>query len=511
MKVTIAQINPKTLDFEYNFSLIQEKLKETDVDSLIIFPELSLSGSPLYDSISYNDTYKKSIQYADKLSELKKDFIFGLPIAQNEEKLNALAFIENGELKAIATKKNLNRFDKGFSSGEGFCTIEYKKQTIAFGFLEDLDDYLKKQDKADLIICTSNILFTPETQKEVLTSLQPKIRKAKVPIVLANRCGAEGSYIFNGSSFFMLSNGDLSKELALFEESTLQIETQKTEKYAISPLSRIEKMCHAAILGIKDYFRKNNIKKALIGLSGGIDSALVGVLAVEALGKDNVIGVLLPSEYSTSHSITDAKASAENLGIEHHIIPIKDTFSTALTALSPIFEGREPNVAEENLQSRIRGMILMGIANKIGAAVLNTTNKSELSVGYGTLYGDTNGALGTIGDIFKTDVWEMSRWINRNKEIIPWNSITKAPSAELRPDQKDTDSLPDYDVLDKVLYLYLEQNKSKEEIINQGIDSQIVNKILRLVKINEWKRHQVAPPLRMSNSALGVERIMPIS
>lgn len=511
MKVTIAQINPKTLDFEYNFSLIQEKLKETDVDSLVIFPELALSGSPLYDATKYIETSQESILFAEKLSEEKKDFIFGLPIQQAGELLNSLAFIENGELKALATKKNLSRFDKGFSSGEGFSLVEYKKQTIAFGFLEDLDDFLQKQDKSDLIICCSNILFTPETQKDLLTSLQPKIRKAHTPIILVNRSGAEGSYIYNGSSFFMLANGDLSKELPLFEEKKLQIDTQKADKYNQSPLCRIEKMYHASILGIKDYFRKNNIKKALLGLSGGIDSALVVVLAVEALGKDNVIGVLLPSEYSTSHSITDAKASAENLGIEHHIIPIKDTFFTALTALSPIFEGREPNVAEENLQSRIRGMILMGIANKIGAAVLNTTNKSELSVGYGTLYGDTNGALGTIGDIFKTDVWEMSRWINRNKEIIPWNSITKAPSAELRPDQKDTDSLPDYDVLDKVLYLYLEQNKSKEEIINQGIDSQIVNKILRLVKINEWKRHQVAPPLRMSNSALGVERIMPIS
>ena len=309
----------------------------------------------------------------------------------------------------------------------------------------------------------------------------------------------------------MLSNGDLSKELPLFEESSLQIDTQKTEKYTQSPLCRIEKMYHAAILGIKDYFRKNNIKKALLGLSGGIDSALVVVLAVEALGKENVIGVLLPSEYSTSHSITDAKASAENLGIEYYTIPIKETFTSALKALGPIFEGKEPNVAEENLQSRIRGMILMGIANKIGAALLNTTNKSELSVGYGTLYGDTNGAIGALGDIFKTDVWEMSRWINRNEEIIPQNSIIKAPSAELRPDQKDTDSLPDYDILDKVLFLHLEQRLSREEIINQGFESNTVDKILRLVKINEWKRNQVAPLLRMSNSALGIERIMPIS
>lgn len=511
MKITISQINPKTLGFEYNYKLIQEKLKESDVDSLVVFPELSLSGSPLYDSASYRQTHQDSIKYADKLTELKKDFIFGLPIHENGETFNALAFVENGELKALSTKKNLGRFDKGFTSGEGFTSIEYKKQTIAFGFLEDLDEYLKKEDKSDLIICSSNVLFTPEAQKDLLTSLQPKIRKAHKPIILVNRCGAEGSYIFNGSSFFMLANGDLSKQLSLFEEESLQIDSTKADKYTQSPLSRIEKLYHAAILGIRDYFHKNNIKKALLGLSGGIDSALVVVLAVEALGKDNVIGILLPSEYSTSHSITDAKASAEKLGIEHYVIPIKESFDTALTALQPIFEGKEPNVAEENLQSRIRGLIIMGIANKIGAAVLNTTNKSELAVGYGTLYGDTNGAIGTLGDIYKTDVWEMSRWINRNEEIIPWNSINKAPSAELRPDQKDTDSLPDYDLLDKTLYLHLEERKSREEIINEGIDPQIVDKILRLVKINEWKRNQVAPALRMSNSALSIDRIMPIS
>lgn len=511
MKITISQINPKTLDFKYNFTLIQERLQESDVDSLVIFPELALSGSPLYDATKYTQTYEDSLSFAETLSQEKKDFIFGLPIHQNGELFNSLAFIENGELKALSTKKKLNQFDKGFTQGEGFASIEYKKQTIAFGFLEDLEEFLKKEDKSDIIICCSNVLFTPERQKDLLTSLQPKIRKAKTPIILVNRCGAEGSYIFNGSSFFMLANGDLSKELPLFEEKNLQIDTEKTDKYNQSPLARIEKLYQAAILGIRDYFHKNNIKKAIIGLSGGIDSALVVVLAVEALGKENVIGILLPSEYSTSHSITDAKASAENLGIEYHTIPIKENFNTALKSLQPIFEGKEPNVAEENLQSRIRGLIIMGIANKIGAAVLNTTNKSELSVGYGTLYGDTNGAIGTIGDIYKTDVWEMSKWINRNEEIIPWNSITKAPSAELRPDQKDTDSLPDYDILDKILFLHLEQSKSRQEIINEGIDSQTVDKVLRLVKINEWKRHQVAPALKMSNSALGIDRIMPIS
>lgn len=511
MKIALSQINTKIADFKNNFDVLKKELNENKNEILTIFPELSLSGSPLEDLTLYEDVFSQSMKYAEELSAEKKDFIFGFPIKENGEAYNALAFVKNGELQAISTKKNLGRFDKGFSSGNGFERIEYGQTSIAFGFLEDLEDYVKHSDKADLVICSANIVFEVNKQQEVITKLQPLVRRLACPLVVVNRCGAEGRFVFNGGSFVLQSNGNMAEELPLFEPQTKVVETQKLKNLQKNPMSKPEKLYHASILGIRDYYHKNNIKKAVIGLSGGIDSALVVVLAVEALGKENVVGVLLPSEYSTSHSVSDAKASAENLQIEHYTIPIKESFTSILSALQPVFKNLPFGLAEENLQSRIRLSIIMGIANKIGAAMLNTTNKSETAVGYGTLYGDTSGGIAAIGDMYKTEVWELSRWINREKEIIPENSIIKAPSAELRPDQKDSDSLPDYDVLDRVLYLHIEQGKSKREIINEGFDEQTVEKILRLVKINEWKRHQAAPSLKVSSRTFGIDRIMPVS
>lgn len=511
MKIALSQINTKIADFKNNFDVLKKELNENKNEILTIFPELSLSGSPLEDLTLYEDVFSQSMKYAEELSAEKKDFIFGFPIKENGKAYNALAFVKNGELQAISTKKNLGRFDKGFSSGNGFERIEYGQTSIAFGFLEDLEDYVKHSDKADLVICSANIVFEVNKQQEVITKLQPLVRRLACPLVVVNRCGAEGRFVFNGGSFVLQSNGNMAEELPLFEPQTKVVETQKLKNLQKNPMSKPEKLYHASVLGIRDYYYKNNIKKAVIGLSGGIDSALVVVLAVEALGKENVVGVLLPSEYSTSHSVSDAKASADNLQIKYYTIPIKESFTTILSALQPVFKNLPFGLAEENLQSRIRLSIIMGIANKIGAAMLNTTNKSETAVGYGTLYGDTSGGIAAIGDMYKTEVWELSRWINREKEIIPENSIIKAPSAELRPDQKDSDSLPDYDVLDRVLYLHIEQGKSKREIINEGFDEQTVEKILRLVKINEWKRHQAAPSLKVSSRTFGIDRIMPVS
>ena len=249
------------------------------------------------------------------------------------------------------------------------------------------------------------------------------------------------------------------------------------------PKINLEKTKSDIIEFIKSKVDESKTNGVVVGLSGGIDSTLVAYLSCEALGKENVVGVLLPSEYSTSHSVSDAKASADNLQIEHYTIPIKESFTTIHSALQPVFKDLPFGLAEENLQSRIRLSIIMGIANKIGAAMLNTTNKSETAVGYGTLYGDTSGGIAAIGDMYKTEVWKLSRWINREKEIIPENSIIKAPSAELRPDQKDSDSLPDYDVLDRVLYLHIEQGKSKREIINEGFDEQTVEKIRKSLEL----------------------------
>jgi NAD+ synthase (glutamine-hydrolysing) len=264
------------------------------------------------------------------------------------------------------------------------------------------------------------------------------------------------------------------------------------------------------ITGIKDYFGKLGFKKAILGLSGGIDSALVAVLAARALGKDNVRVILMPSQFSSDHSVEDARQLAQNLGVQYDIIPIEPIYQSYMQALEPHFWAKSFGLAEENIQARVRGMLLMSFSNKFGNILLNTSNKSEMAVGYGTLYGDMCGGLSVIGDVYKTEVFELCRFINRDKEIIPENIITKPPSAELRPDQKDADSLPDYEILDQVLYQYIEHRRDPQDIIAMGYDAALVRRILRLVNINEFKRYQTAPVLRVSTKAFGMGRRMPI-
>ena len=266
----------------------------------------------------------------------------------------------------------------------------------------------------------------------------------------------------------------------------------------------------AIVLGVKDYFGKLGFAKAVIGLSGGIDSAVTTVLAVEALGSENVRVLLMPSQFSSQHSIDDSIALSKNLGIQYDIVRIEDVFESYTDTLQPIFGDLPFNLTEENLQARIRGMLLMAVSNKFGHIVLNTSNKSEAAVGYGTLYGDMCGGLSVIGDVYKTEVYELARFINRNQEIIPDHILTKPPSAELRPDQKDSDSLPEYDILDEILVQYIEERKGPEEIIAQGYDPALVRRVLRLVNINEFKRYQTAPALRVSSKAFGMGRRMPI-
>jgi NAD+ synthase (glutamine-hydrolysing) len=271
------------------------------------------------------------------------------------------------------------------------------------------------------------------------------------------------------------------------------------------------KLIHEALVcGIRDYFQKLGFSSAIIGLSGGIDSALTTVLAAEALGIDNVRVVLMPSRFSSDHSVSDSENLAKNLGIRYDIVPIHKPYDAFTQELHPMFENRPFDIAEENMQSRCRGLILMALSNKFGNILLNTTNKSEMAVGYGTLYGDLAGGLSILGDVYKTEVYALSKWINQDAEIIPQNIIDKPPSAELRPDQKDTDSLPEYDLLDRILYQYIEKRRDPQMIIGQGFDEKIVRRVIRLVNINEFKRHQTAPVLRVSTKAFGMGRRMPI-
>lgn len=512
MKINIAQLNVKTLDINANCSKMLDVLKESDEKTLSIFGEMVLTGYPLYNKNLYDKLYQESALCAEDICKQNKSFIFGTVVKNEDRFFNALVFVDKGEVKELATKRNLNRFDTNFSEGNGFEIINFEGKKIAFGFLDDISNFIKRNIEVDIIVVCSNVLFDKQRSEELKEELSLYAKQSKATIVFVNRVGAEGSFIFNGESQIVNGKGERVALLPTFEEKTEYCDALES----LMPLKPLmlpqeEKIYQATILGIRDYFAKNHINKAVIGLSGGIDSAVVVVLAVKALGKDNVIGILMPSEFSTEHSITDAEQSAINLGIKYYTIPIKDIFQSSLNALKPIFEGTKPGTAEENLQARARCLVVMGVANKIGAAMMNTSNKSESAVGYGTLYGDDSGAIGAIGDLFKTEVYKLANYINKDEEIIPKNSIIKAPSAELHYDQKDSDSLPEYDVLDRILKEYIENHLTKEEIINKGFEEQVVEKVLTLINRNEWKRHQEAPALRLSKSCFTTDFINPIS
>jgi len=325
-----------------------------------------------------------------------------------------------------------------------------------------------------------------------------------------NQVGAQTELVFDGGSIVADAQGNVVKRLSFFEEALEIVDTNDLVKANVSVPSEIERIHDALVLGIKDYFAKLGFTKAVLGLSGGVDSALVLYLAVQALGKDNVLSVLLPSHFSSSHSVDDSLALVKNLGSPHEVIAIEDCFQQYLTTLKPQFKDLPFGIAEENIQARVRGTLLMAMSNKFGYILLNTTNKSEAAVGYGTLYGDMCGGLAVLGDVYKTQIYDLCKFINRNTEIIPEHILTKAPSAELRPNQKDSDSLPDYDTLDKVLFQYIEQRKGPVELVAMGFDEALVKRVLRMVNMNEWKRFQAAPILRVSPKAFGMGRRMPI-
>jgi len=366
----------------------------------------------------------------------------------------------------------------------------------------------------DIMINLSASPFNYGQHQERIKVISANVKRYRAPMIYVNQVGAQTELIFDGGSIVMNQEGEVTTQLPFFTEALEIIEfplSAKADPETLQPEnSKIQKIHDALVLGIKDYFSKLGFKKAILGLSGGIDSALVLCLAAGALGKENVMSLLLPSGFSTEHSLADAKKLAHNLGTQYEVVPIENNFQAFLETLKPFFKDLPFNVAEENLQARVRGVLLMAFSNKFGYILLNTTNKSEAAVGYGTLYGDMCGGLAVIGDVYKTEVFELARYINRNGEVIPENIITKAPSAELRPDQKDSDSLPEYSLLDKILYQYIEKLQGPEELITMGFDKLLVERVLKMVNSNEWKRFQAPPILRVSPKAFGMGRRMPI-
>ncbi|WP_346861381.1 NAD+ synthase [uncultured Draconibacterium sp.] len=543
MKVTFAQLNYTIGDFEGNSEKIIseiEKSKKEGVD-MVLFSELSVTGYYPHDLLEKKEFIQKA---EDAVAVIAKSCVgiaalVGAPrINENErgKKLfNSAFFLAEGKIQSVHNKTLLPTYDifdeyRHFEPNRSFEVVEYKGEKIAVTICEDLWDEQPTanefgKDKLyevspmeelarfnpDFVVNLSASPFSYNQEgwrKNVLIS---KAKKYDVPILYCNQVGAQTELIFDGGSVFIDKNGDIVKELKYFEEDRLVVDTGNIgEKQVKEKAGYIEKIHDALVLGIRDYFRKMGFKQATLGLSGGIDSAVTVVLAVRALGAENVRVLLMPSKYSSDHSIEDARVLAENLGIRYDIVNIQSAVDEFEKTLAPLFEGTSPGVTEENIQARARGIYVMAISNKFGHILLNTTNKSESAVGYGTLYGDMNGGMAVLGDVYKMDVFKLSRFMNKDSEVIPENTIVKPPSAELRPDQKDTDSLPDYKDLDEMLFNYIELNKSPKEITALGFDEEVVRRVIRMVNMNEYKRFQAAPILRVSSKAFGFGRKMPL-
>ncbi len=542
MKIAIAQLNYHIGNFDLNTSKIIDcisKSKATGAD-LVVFSELSVTGYYPHDLLERKEFVAQSYWAIDQIAACCNGIaaIVGGPSINPEPRgkklFNSAFFMYDGKVQQIANKSLLPTYDifdeyRHFEPNKHFSVFDFCEKKIAITICEDLWDEQETQNEfgreklyqlsplkelsalnPDLVINISASPFSYNQENWRKNILIKNAIKYQLPILYVNQVGAQTELVFDGGSFFLDKNGIIQEELNYFKEDFRIIDTEIPSGNLQPKTETIGKIHHALVLGIRDYFTKMGFKKATLGLSGGIDSALVLVLAVEALGKENVRVLLMPSRYSSDHSVNDALQLAQNLGIQYETIPIQPMVDSFEKSLSEVFAGLASDVAEENIQARTRGILLMAISNKFGDILLNTTNKSECAVGYGTLYGDMNGGLSVLGDVYKTDVFKMACWINREQEIIPENTILKPPSAELRPDQKDTDSLPDYDMLDQILFDYIELNLSPEEIIAKGFDEATVLRTVRMVNNNEYKRFQAPPIIRVSSKAFGFGRRIPL-
>jgi len=540
MKIALAQLNYHIGNFEANTKKIIENIdlaRQKGAD-LVVFAELAICGYPPRDFLEFDEFIALCDEAAQEIAKHCGDIacIVGLPIKndipQGKDLYNAAYFIENGSVKAVAKKALLPTYDvfdeyRYFEPATEFSCVEFKGKKIALTICEDLwnindnplyvsnpmDELIKEEPDVMINIAASPFSYTHDDAR--IKVLSDNAKKYHLPVFYVNQVGAQTEIIFDGGSLVFDADGEMKAEMKYFEEDLQvfdlsEIENVRNKYPKTDRLTDVEQIHDALVLGIKDYFRKSGFSKAVLGLSGGIDSAVVCALACRALGAENVMAVLMPSKFSSDHSVQDAIDLVNNFGCMHEIIPIKDVAQAFDNALAPAFNGLPFNLTEENIQARTRGTIVMAMSNKFGYILLNTSNKSECAVGYGTLYGDMCGAIGVIGDVYKTQVFELAKYINKDREFIPNNTIVKPPSAELRPDQKDSDSLPEYDVLDKILYHHIEEKHGSKSIIAKGFDEALVQRVLKLVNIAEFKRYQTPPILRVSPKAFGMGRRMPI-
>ncbi len=566
MKIALAQQNYHIGNFDLNTKKIisaVESAREAGAD-LVVFSELCVCGYPPRDFLEFKDFINKCYESIDKI-KLHADgigVIVGAParniIPEGKDLFNAAWLLYDKEVKGKAYKTLLPTYDvfdeyRYFEPAYDWHVLEFKGQRIALTICEDLwnlgDNPLYRicpmdqlmQQQPDIMINISASPFDYDHDEDRKEILKANVLKYKLPLFYCNTIGSQTEIVFDGGSLVYAANGKLLEEMKYFEEDFRLFDLEQIQSQSLEPElheTRLKKFDHemrvskikdpekvieylteennirqihdALVLGIRDYFQKMSFSKAILGSSGGIDSAVTLTLACEALGPANVRSVLMPSEFSSSYSITDAEQLSKNLGNHYDIIPITNIYDSFLFALKPSFMELPFGPAEENIQSRTRGTLLMAIANKFGYILLNTSNKSELATGYGTLYGDMAGGLSVLGDVYKMQVYALARFLNGENEIIPQNILKKEPSAELRPNQKDTDSLPEYAILDKILYQYIERRQGPKSIIDMGIDAALVSRVLKLVNTNEYKRNQFCPIIRVSSKAFGIGRRVPI-
>jgi len=554
MKIILAQQNYHIGNFDKNVDKIIDAITEAKSKNadIIVFSEMSICGYPARDFLDFNDFIEQCYESIEKIKEHADTIavIVGSPDRnpqrEGKDLFNAAFFLYEKEIKKVAKKTCLPNYDvfdeyRYFEPAFDWDVVEFKGKKIALTICEDIwnlgDNPLYRicpmdilmQQQPDFMINISASPFDYTHAEDRKATIKSNVIKYKIPLIYCNAVGSQTEIVFDGASLVFDKDANLCcqlpqfkeeiKEVILNDDGTINLPVMEPaqalpdlllEPKYFSPSLHISQVYEALILGIKDYFQKMGFTKAILGSSGGIDSAVTLVLACEALGKENVRAILMPSEYSTSHSINDAEKLSNNLNNPYDIIPIKKIYNQFLSELKPIFKDAPFGIAEENIQSRTRGNLLMAIANKFGYILLNTSNKSELATGYGTLYGDMAGGIGVLGDCYKLQVYELAKYINSEKEIIPENIISKGPSAELRPDQKDVDSLPPYEILDKILYQYIEREQGPSEIKGQGFEPALVDRILSMVNRNEYKRNQFCPIIRISPKAFGVGRRLPI-
>ncbi len=554
MKIFLCQQNYHIGNFELNTNKMIEavgraKAQQADI---IVFSELSVCGYPPRDFLYFNDFIQKCGEAVEHIAQHADGIAVLLgaparnPIVEGKDLFNAAYFLEDRMVKQVVHKTCLPTYDvfdenRYFEPAVSWNVIPFQGKKLAVTICEDIWNLgtnplyrycpmdMLMEASPDIMINLSASPFDYTHDADRQATVKANVMKYGIPMFYCNAVGSQTEIVFDGTSLAFDKDANLCGKLASFEEDEAlfvleengsiqgeilqpanQLPDEELQPLTLDASLNISQVYQALVMGIRDYFEKMGFAKAILGSSGGIDSAVTLVLACEALGKENVTAVLMPSEYSSTHSVSDAEQLSKNLENPYELIAIKEIYNSFLNGLSQLFKDLPFSVAEENIQSRTRGNLLMAIANKFGYILLNTSNKSELATGYGTLYGDMAGGLAVLGDCYKLQVYALANYINREKEVIPKHIITKPPSAELRPGQKDSDSLPDYEVLDKLLYQYIELTNGPDEIKAAGFDAALTDRVLKMVNRNEYKRNQFCPIIRVSPKAFGVGRRVPI-